>query len=1182
MPHIKKVELRGFKSFGPENIRVTLDKGFTVVTGPNGSGKSNIMDAVLFALGELSTRRMRAGSLKSLVFHGSPHAEVKKAKSAKVLMQLDNSDGRIPIETSTVTISRVVGQDGESIYRLNGRRSSRSYIQEVLAVAGIGSAGHNIVLQGTITRMAEVSSIERRKIVEDLIGIGQYDAEKAEAEQKLRAAEISIRTAMGRIDEVQKRVDNLERERNDLLHYQFIQNEVRRFEAVKISNQISQIERDTTDLSSKIEEISNRVEKLRELREQLRSQRHNVEKKWRTLSGEIVEEGGSRVVKIQIEIGGLKSKIVELTSKINAGTASVEGLIKVQENNLQQLKSIGKEITENRKRAQKLKRTRKKVLSEIQQKQSQEKALAEKTAQLLQDLDKNSERIQEIEEQLDKNSQKLIRLRSSYAQDRTTIQVLSGRLNELKSRREKIVSTLSELKKSREDLREVQREQKRQLKSLKKGLEKKNLEKKAVEQEIKNAGKIADSAREAVVEFVAQREMAEKIAAEEKALRNIEELAQLGVISGVHGRLRNLIKIDKKYRQAVEAAAAGWLDSLVVHDFDSAFTCAETLKRLKLGRIKIIPLQELSNLQSSPVPEIKGVNSSAAALVKCSRKYEPAITFIFGDTAVASDDKTALTVAREGSRTVTLDGNLYEPGGGLEGGYYRTPINFSSIIPSEKAIKSLNQAVDTLRKHLTTRGAHLDSFEEEIDETRIKIVRLSKTVATLKDEIDRVGRNIKGTQHNIQRIDKRAEKLRRVLEKKKEEKNLEKAEQKAVAKQIWKLRSQLVALRQKTDPVQIQKMETQRNKFSEEIIGFRQQLVSVETELSTLQSKYDNVLRLARENIKVQLRKVEHQLAREKKEVEEAIEQKEQLKEMVSKLEKERKELSKRVLHAKEESKKFTLNIDSIDEKLDKIDKEYEQADQIYNQLKLKVQTSQFRSEQHQSRLKELGYEKPLKVVPEQLEQAEVSLKMMRLEQERLGAVNQLALSHYREQASRYKQLSLRMNELEKEKQAILRFMEKIETEKHRVFMDAFNQTNQDFSKYFSKLTAGGEAILKLENPEEPFSGGIDMLVQFPGKPFILVNGASGGERSVAAVAFLFALQDFTPASFYLLDEIDAHLDALYIAKLSELLVEEAEKAQFIVITLKPEMVEKAGKVYGVYERNGVSHVVSAPFQEAD
>jgi chromosome segregation protein len=170
---------------------------------------------------------------------------------------------------------------------------------------------------------------------------------------------------------------------------------------------------------------------------------------------------------------------------------------------------------------------------------------------------------------------------------------------------------------------------------------------------------------------------------------------------------------------------------------------------------------------------------------------------------------------------------------------------------------------------------------------------------------------------------------------------------------------------------------------------------------------------------------------------------------------------------------------------------------------------------------------------------------------------------------------------LEREKQAIVRFMDEIEAKKRRVFMEAFEKINVNLRSYFSKLTGGGGAELQLENPEDCFSGGIDMLVQFPNKPSIVVGGASGGERSVSAVAFIFALKDFTPASFYILDEIDAHLDAYHVSKLADLLLEESEKIQFIVITLKPEMVNRAQRVYGVYELNGVSSVVTAKFPEA-
>ena len=230
--------------------------------------------------------------------------------------------------------------------------------------------------------------------------------------------------------------------------------------------------------------------------------------------------------------------------------------------------------------------------------------------------------------------------------------------------------------------------------------------------------------------------------------------------------------------------------------------------------------------------------------------------------------------------------------------------------------------------------------------------------------------------------------------------------------------------------------------------------------------------------------------------------------------------------------------------------------------------------------LKALGCEEPLEVSSKQAQEAEASVRLMRFELERIGAVNQLAELQYREQVSRYKELSIRMNELEEERMAIVNFIEEIEQKKYNVFMEAFTRINERIDGYFSKLTDGGTAALRLENPESPFAGGVDMVVQFADKPPILVSGASSGERSVTAVAFLFALQEFMPASFYLFDEIDAHLDAFHVERLGELLAEEAERSQFVVVTLKPEMVSKADRIYGVYGR-GLSRIVSTTFRAA-
>jgi chromosome segregation protein len=1179
MPSLKKIELKGFKTFG-KPTSILLEKGFTAITGPNGSGKTNVMDAVLFALGELSSRRLRAENFGKLVFHGSPEAGLEKAKGAKVVMQFDNSDGRMPVDTATVTISREVYRNGQSVYRLNGRRISRANLVDTLSMVGISPSGHNVVVQGTITKMAEIAPSERRKIIDDMVGIAQYDAEKAEAEDKLRQADIQIKTATGRIDEVQKRVDDLERERNQLLRFNFISGETKRFEAMKISYDMGEIQNKIADLSTKIQDAQSHVDKLKLLRDEQRGQRHQIEKEWRKVSSEGVEEGGTKILEVQIKTGDAKARLTELTTKIGASSASLEGLRKVKENSLQQLQAINNEVDENRKNVGQFKREYNRLTKEAIAKQAQHDALVKETGELWASLGENSKRIREIEQRLDKLSQNLVSLRSAFAESQTTMRMLIRRLEDHTARKQRFATNLSELNKSIADLNQVQNEQKTRLKSLQQTLERRITQKDSVEHEISDAGKIADSAREAVVEFATQRELAETVASQEVALRSIEEMGELGVIPGVLGRLRTLIKTERGAESPVEAAAAGWLDSIVVKDIDTAFACSETLRRLKLGRIKLIPLKEMMDVKPVRQPRIDGVGGAASQLVKYSKQYEPAVTYVLGDTLIAKDDKAALAASKEGFRSVTMNGDLYEAGGALEGGYYRAPIDFSALIPRENAIKSLEDAVRTLREHLTKRGGDIAGLQEEMDKTREEIARLTEASVTLENEIKRLKRSSKTTARNVRRIEWNISAVHSRLEKKKTEIGVQKGQRDAINKEMQKLRGELAGLRRKVDPSHIQELEVQRGKLAEELVEKRQRLSGVESSYNTAQAKLNNVLKIGYANAQIQLKRVERQLTVLEQEAKAAIEEKITLENELKQLEATKEELTRSVLSARKESQKFTDEIDDIDKQLQRLDSEYEHADRLLNQLQLSSQTLQLQLDQHRARLTEFGYDEPLAVAPEQVEATQSALRLMRLELDRLGAVNQLALAHYNEQIGRYRELSIRMNELEKEKQSIIAFMDEIDRKKRQVFMEAFHKVNDNFSKYFLKLTDGGEASLKLENPEEPFSGGVDMIVQFPGKPPILVNGASSGERSVTAVAFLFAIQDFMPAAFYLFDEVDAHLDAFHVAKLGELLVEESRRSQFIVITLKPEMANKAERVYGIYEHKGVSHVVSPTFKK--
>jgi chromosome segregation protein len=1180
MPYIKRIELKGFKSFGPQVVKVNLDKGFTVITGPNGSGKTNIMDSLLFSLGELSTRRLRAENASKLIFHGSEKAGLEKSKMAKVIIQFDNADGVMPVDTTTVTIGREVFRNGQSVYRLNGRRISRQHVVEILSVAGIGSNNQNIIPQGTITRLTDITPPERRKIIEDLVGIGQYDAEKAGAEEKLRTADISIRTAMGRIDEVQKRLDDLERERNQLQRSIFIQNEIKKFEAIKVSHEVTELTRKVEETSSQAEKAKAKADRLKELRDGQRNKRREVEGEWRRLSSEVVEGGGSEVMKVQIRVGELKSKLSELNSKVGSGQATIESLKRVRENNIRQHDSFHTEIQQNRLSIRKQRVELEQLQTQIAGKGGEHENLAKETAQLWEHIGENSQKTRDIEKEIENRNRRLAYLRSEFTKGKTFIKASSGRLRELEARKQRFTTALTEVETSLTELDKVQKEQKVQLKILDKTIEKRSGQRQSAQIEIAEAGKIANSAKEAVIEFATQRELAETVAAEEKGLRSIEELGNLNVIAGVYGRLKDLIKIDRSFKKALEATAIGWLDALVVKDMDSAFMCTETLRKMKLGRVKIIPLQGVSTPKPFVMPKREGITGLASAFVKCDKGYESAVNYVFGDTLVVADERTAFALSNEGYRAVTLNGDLFEPGS-VEGGYYRAPIDFSSLIPSENAIKSLDEAVKALQTHLTQRGSDIDSFEEEIERSKIDITRLSEAIGTLDREMIRVRRSFKRTQGSLKRVERFRARIEKEIEVEKGRMNIYKSERDSIRKDIEKMQVELAEMRRKTDVSHIQELEVKRERLGEEVNTLRQKLGSVQTEVSTLQSKFDNVLRTGYQNIKIQISKLDQQQKKVEKEVADATAERDVVKVELTDLDKKRIELSSAVLSAREDSKKFTGQIDSIDSQLRLMDSEYEQADQLFNQLQLTVQTTKLQLCQFQTQLHQLGYETPLVTVQKQVDEAQTSIQMMRFELDRIGAVNQLALSHYAEQISRYRELSMRLNELEREKQAIVAFMDQIEAKKRKVFLEAFSKINANLTKYFGKLTGGGNATLKLENPEEPFLGGIDMLVQFPDKPSIVVSGASGGERSVSAVTFIFALKDFSPASFYVFDEVDAHLDAFHTAKLADLFLEESKnKTQFIVVTLKPEMVNKAEKVYGVYERNGVSAVISAKFME--
>lgn len=1184
MPYIKRMEINGFKTFG---LKTTLmfDRGFTVITGPNGSGKTNILDAVLFCLGELSAKRLRAENFSNLIFNGGEKSSIKK-NEAKVVIQFDNSDGRLPVETTTVTISREIDRNGESVYRINGRKVPRAHLLEVLSIAGISPYGHNIVLQGTLTRMAEVSTLERRKIIEDMLGIAQYDAEKAEAEAKLKEADISIKTALGQISEVQKRVEDLERELNNLLRHNFIRREIARLESIKISGEIKSLEAEANKILSEIIKVEDKNKQLFEQRETLRLKRRDIENELRKLGFDEVEKKRGRLIEIQVNIRSLKSRLNEIILKINNGRSNLTKLEGYRENLQQQSKLISREIESCEDKIRQLTVLLEQISREIGDKQTLYDAISGEVSKVRSAFEERAKKASDLEEQLNQVHKEKVSIESEYAKIHSRIGVYLQRLDDLKAKRDELKVSYEKLQESLTKLESIVNDQVEQMRTLQSALERRNRQRALIEKEVKEAERVAELAREALIEFEAQKNIVKKIRSEEVALKSIEELGAMGVISGIHGRLKNLIKIERGYERAVEAAASGWLDSLVVEDLNVAFTCIETLKRMKLGRIKIIPLNGLSaNNNLAKMNNTSGVSERVSSFVKFDKRYEPAINFVLGDTLLALSEDAAIRASKEGLRVVTLNGDLYEAGGGVESGFYRAHIDLSSFVPSDEALKSLDRAVKTLKGYLDNRENIIAELESEISKTQDDVAKLSESLGKLKGEVERVKKSIAQTELQIKRIEENMVVLSSQIEEDKAHLSSLETKLNEMSEREEVLKNDLERIRSEINLLKIHDTDAKRETIAQEIILLKQKYNGTESEISTIKSRIEDVLKRNLENLATRIEDVSIQIAALKKEIEDALKEEAETRNRIEELERIESELSKEITSARERVNEFTSQIDAIDSELTRLDREYEGGIKTLNDLRLKMQTMNLQVNQLKEQLKALGYDRPLETSQDMPLGGDIDsqIRLMRDELRRIGAVNQLAESQYAEQISRYKELSVRLNELEREKLAILKFIEEIEQKKIKIFMEAFNKINERINDYFFKLTGGGSASLKLENPDNPFAGGVDMMVQFPGKPPILVSGASSGERSVSAVAFLFALQEFSPASFYLFDEIDAHLDAFHVERLGELLTEEASKMQlqFIVITLKPEMISKADRIYGVYGQNGVSHVVSMTFKGA-
>ncbi|MFP3213722.1 MAG: chromosome segregation SMC family protein [Nitrososphaeria archaeon] len=1108
MVYILKLELKGFKSFR-DHTTLEFTKGFNAITGKNGSGKSNILDAIRFALGSNSPKSLRESRMSRLINEGS------RNKFARVSITLSNENGSIPVNSEKVTITRELMEDGTQRYFLNGKRITKNAIEDLLAAASISSDGLNIVPQGSLNTIADMSPSDRMQLLQEIIGIKMYDEKKAEALQRLKEADEQLAVTFAKMDEKREVMVKLETEMNELLRLNLINVEIERYRKAVLLKRLAEISEEKEKLIRSIDETQKKSDALS-----------------KELDGLIkMLEGGESSRKFYEEYADAKSRLNSILSELHYIDLNVNSY-------LEEAKKASSALSELKEMMKSLTNTEASLQTEIASTQKELEKLNRELLQL-------NEEISNLKDKKD-SIIKLINEKDSYQR-------------RLSSAIERLINARIRIEKNLEYLKEMLTNEKQRLESyetllraheeLKSKIESIhfNMNSEETTEYISRLEELKKRRQEMINEIIKANDVLVKAigyATAHNILKNIKEkdyegeILNAGLFEGYLGRLSDIIRPKAGYEHLVKSVLEFLKDPLIFSSFNE-----KTLAFLKnSGRKRAVFISEIT--KNHPC------EGSIIKYIEFPEKYKELVEYIFGRICISKEDCCEVFVLKDG--TIIYNG-MYEIG----------QINVLKLDLNnyEKKLNRIKESINKLTEVLSRRT-------QTIAEISNKILELKQKTAMKKDEhfenqiIKEIEDAIKNEEETLQKYIQEFKELKNMLEKKASE--ISKYEN-----TILKINEKVEVIRNKlkkaesldlsTSEVETKLNESLKNKEKLEfmILEKKNKLNELNLSLSSLKEKIN-----ATSNSIVELeKKIEYY----KNKISELSNRKEFLDKEKKELEFYLKDLEPRVkmLSETETSK------EQLSKEKDKLLKEIKDFNRKVEKLKVELDTLISEENRLKEEIDSIKYE-PYELVGDY----ETLISGLKDEKDYLETrVNRMAEKDYTEYYRSYKEASNRRNELEKDRDAILKFIDDIEKQKKEAFIKSFEQIDKRLREIFKQIV-DGNAWLELENPDNPFDGGVFLIGQFGDKQPRESASLSGGEKAVLSVAFLMAIQSSYPANFYIFDEIDANLDAERAERLGNFLKKWSMSSQIILISLKDTMLSKADKVFGVYEREGVSQVI--------
>ena len=1177
--YLKRLELQGFKSFADKTI-LEFKSGITSVIGPNGSGKSNISDAIRWVLGEQSMKSLRGSKSEDIIFAGTQAR--KSLGFAEVSMVIDNTDGKLPIEYSEVTITRKIYRSGETGYYINKVPCRLKDVLELFMDTGIGKDGYSIIGQGKIDEILSNKSEDRRKIFEEAAGIVKYRARKAESEKKLEQTKLNLLRINDILVEIESNIEPLKLQSEKARKYLDLREELKNIEVGLFLHNISEYKEKLEKLAQDIEIVQEQENSENAEMQNLQEAKENLKKEIDDITSKIEHvqnlsfESSNKIEKINSEIGISKERIQN--NKVNR--ERIEKEIEELKNRITELEDEEKQKIDKK---ENLSLNREKFQKELDEKQKELEDLSKKLS------DKEIE-IEEKKSKIEKNTDRKYEIISEISSLDTNIENLEKRERTAKNELNSLILEIDGARNDKQDKIkdfydiEYKRNELNKLLQEKSSLKEKSMTKiKEFDSDINNL-QYENRMKDARLKFLIETEKEKEGYTRSIKLLLTDCEKDSNLRKGMNGVLANLISVDKKYETAIEMSLGLALQNIVTDTEEDAKRLVEHLRKNKLGRASFLPV---SSIRGKKIDRIiknstEGVIGVASDLVKCDKKYEQIVLNLLGRTLIVENMDTAIQMAKLNSysfRIVTLDGDIVSNTGSITGGSIQTKtVNIlgrsREIEELEKSLKDINNKIEEVTKEKEKYSSSVTDVIEEVTRLEKEAQDIEVVYATENQKILNIDNEINKLEVRREKLKTEIDELSKQILDSKSEKETKEENINIIVAEIENLNKivEEFALNNKDNQKYIDDLNFDITNLKISVSSFDESGSSIdemverirkdiEVSKDSMNNKKQNIENIFQESEKLEqnIVELENEIVRIKSEVENSST-------IIEELKNNRAEANEKLnLKEKDITQKFSI-IEELKGQIVKLDvrkaKLEQDLEQVVNNLWVEYELTPNNAE---------GFEKPQNV-----QKAARDVNVLRTEIKELGSINIDSIEEYKKTKERYDFMCEQRLDLENTAVKLRKVIADMTQTMKEQFIEKFAIINKNFNEVFVELFGGGKAELKLEDEENVLECGIDIQVQPTGKKLQNMMLLSGGEKAFTAIALLFAILKINPAPFCVLDEIEAALDDVNVYRFAEYLKKFSKETQFLVITHRKGTMEAANTVYGVtMEENGVSKLLS-------